>query len=41
MVSRSGRPALDLFLKTLEDKVLSIKGEGNNYSNLSGERGKL
>ena len=28
-------PALELFLKTLEERVLSIKCEGRNYSNLT------
>ena len=32
-------PALDLFLKAFEE-VLSIKNEGSNYSNLSGEERK-
>lgn len=28
-------PALDLFLKTLENRILSIKADGYNYSNLT------
>ena len=30
-------PALNLFLKNLEEKVILIKQEGHNYSNFSGD----